>query len=599
MIKSNIVRKHVLRKVQLGTLKELDYGVGTSFGPRGSNSIIGKELKSADASVASIPIVRYTKDGHSILKEIVFNGMIEDATKADVETVTEIISKTVGDGTSSAVKLLYIIFKELYKIERAGGKSPIAIINDFKAAIKVVQEEILKHKQEFTAETAYKIAYISTNSNEEVAANIRDIYEEHGAGVYIDYAISPVEESMLKVFDGMSLETGYDDSAYMNDLTKKNCTIEQPSIYYFSDPVDTPEMIALLSAIIEHNILTPYRNVVDNKRLPEEHRLDETVIPTVILCKHISRDAGSAMNEVIEFLHLFDNNMDRKPPFLLVSGIHQTAELDDIARMCSCKEIKKYLNPDQQRKEIEEGKAPTPETVWEFAGHADLVESNISGTKFVNPAKMFKEDGTYSDEYQAAISFLECELAKAKEEGEDLNVTGELRRRLNSLKANMVQYFVGGISPKDRDALKDLVEDAVLNCRSAANNGVGFGSNVEGYLAAKHVLETTPSDCKLYQYKEIIFNAYKQLLTELYNTIPLEEEKIKFTIAGICRDHGPFNLVTEEYDTAVLSSIQSDVTILDCISKIVTLMITSSQFILPTPFHNKYGEYDFMEEDEL
>ena len=58
----------------------------------------------------------------------------------------------------------------------------------------------------------------------------------------------------------------------------------------------------------------------------------------------------------------------------------------------------------------------------------------------------------------------------------------------------------------------------------------------------------------------------------------------------MAKDSGPMNLVTGEYDKTALSSIQSDIVVLETISKIVSLMFTCNQFIVPNPVHNIYIE---------
>ena len=126
---------------------------------------------------------------------------------------------------------------------------------------------------------------------------------------------------------------------------------------------------------------------------------------------------------------------------------------------------------------------------------------------------MHNEDGTLSDTFNTLVKFLEAELAKAYEAGEDNNVTGTLKRRINSLKANMVEYLVGGVSATDRDAVRDLVEDAVLNCRSAARNGVGYGANFEGLIASLQLADVLPEN-KLYK---VISDAYLNILTHYIN----------------------------------------------------------------------------------
>ena len=141
--------------------------------------------------------------------------------------------------------------------------------------------------------------------------------------------------------------------------------------------------------------------------------------------------------------------------------------------MCGAPLIKKYLNPDIQKEDIDKGLAPTPETIKEFCGSADLVVSDLTKTKFINPSKMFNEDGSYSNEYKSVLSFLENELKKAQDAGEGINKTGRLKRRINSFKGNMIDLLIGGVSNTDRNNLRAAVEDAVLNCRSAAKYGVG------------------------------------------------------------------------------------------------------------------------------
>ena len=48
------------------------------------------------------------------------------------------------------------------------------------------------------------------------------------------------------------------------------------------------------------------------------------------------------------------------------------------------------------------------------------------------------------------------------------------------------------------------------------------------------------------------------------------------------------NVVTKSFDKSVLSSIDTDICIINTISKIVTIMATANQFVLPTLNINKY-----------
>ena len=154
------------------------------------------------------------------------------------------------------------------------------------------------------------------------------------------------------------------------------------------------------------------------------------------------------------------------------------------------------------------------------------------------------------------------------------------------------------MSISDRDAKRDLVEDCVLSCRSAAKNGVGFAANFEGYMAAmitwkrlKDLREQGGIDVDMCDEMMalIIASAYKKMQQKLYSTYETDPEKVEKIITDEVEKYGnPFNLATEKYDGKVITSIDTDVVILDSISKIIVPMFTANQAMLPSPVGNKY-----------
>jgi chaperonin GroEL (HSP60 family) len=570
---SNVVGKDELRRVQFSTLYDIKDRLIPTFGPRGSNTMLVKEKT----------FTEYTKDGHKVLKGIQYMDVIERSIQDQLVELTRHIVKTVGDGTTSAIILSSIIFEGLMEMET--NISPYELIELFKEAVSNIKEKIQQQGREVTMQDIYDIAFVSTNGNKEVAANLYEIYNEHGQDVFIDVGISNTQDSIVKSYDGLTLETGYSDPAYIN--TKKGITsIRNAKIYAFADPIDTPEMMAFLNQILSKNIIEPY-----NLQKPEE------VIPTVIMAPKISRDLGSMMEKIIEFLYRIDN-VEMKPPLLIINDIHQYDQYSDIARLCGCKPIAKYIDPKIQEEDIKAGRAPSIDTIQDFYGFAELVEADDSKCKFINPEKMFEPDEDdygnrkYSATYTSLLKFLETELQNAINT-KDNNITGKLKRRINSLKANMVDYLIGGITVTDRDSLRDLVEDAVLNCRSACRNGVGFGANYEGLIASEHFMSSsvcnTSSDTTngIGNIYILIYNAYVKLATILYSTAMNEEDAEKIVIDSI-EHRCPYNLRTKMFDNKVLCTIDTDIVILDTISKIITIMFTANQAMVPTPMHNKY-----------
>ena len=56
----------------------------------------------------------------------------------------------------------------------------------------------------------------------------------------------------------------------------------------------------------------------------------------------------------------------------------------------------------------------------------------------------------------------------------------------------------------------------------------------------------------------------------------------------------PMNFKTGEFDHSVLCTIEQDITILDVLSKIITIIYTTNEFLVQTPAYNMYVDTDDM-----
>ena len=573
---TNIVPKESLRKVQLNTLEILASVLSKTAGPRGSNTQLLHGSRHDE----------YTKDGHNVLSEIKFYRPLENAIQTEMKEVTRYIVKTVGDGTTSAVLLSNEIFKSMCEAEKS-SMSAYNIMSKFKEIVNEMIERIRANKRECTLDDIYDICMIATNGNKDVANAITNIYKQFGMEVFIDVGVSNTTDHLVKSYDGLTLNIGYPTPAYINTSGNSQesgrASIRNPRIYAFEDPVDTPEMMAYLEAIVNNNIFNPM--------------IEQTgdYIPTVILAPSISRDANKLLTDLERTLYGFDqiNNSENKPPILIITNANVNAEqYSDIIMLCGIPTIRKYLNPVNMQKDIDNGDAPTPENVHEWYGTADLVEADTANTKFVNPKCMFEIDAEdnrkYSSVYNGLLNAITQELDVAYKNNEDANVTGKLKRRLNSLKTNLVEYLIGGITVTDRDSVRDLVEDAVLNCRSAAKNGVGYGANFEAFKVIHEMnMEHAFEDSIMCA----IEDAYNNALSNLYMTVH-DKYDVDLYITESLERGMPLNLATGEFDGKVLCSIETDVAILEAISKVIMVMFTANQALLESPLNNVYLKED-------
>lgn len=556
-IVSNVVKKECLRDIQKKTLQVLSNILAHSFGVMGSNSIIMKDNN---------PFPIYSKDGYTILQNVAFqNGTIENTVKTDVEEIVRHIVKKVGDGTTSAVILSNYVFQMLCDIEEKYSKAtPNQIVNVFKQVVDDIVKQIKSQANEIKShEDIYKIAHVSTNGNDELANAISQIYKDYGNEVYIDVLTGIDTNNYIKEYNGLTLESGYGESCFINNKSKAVASIRHPRIYAFADPIDTPEMASFVEKIVKHNIFDRYE-------------AKKEMIPTVILSKFISRDLTNTMNALIN--SLYNMREEVRPPFLLVNKITEEEKYHDLIKLCGCKPIYKYINFKTQEEDVKKGIAPSLETITEFYGTCDLVEADINKTKIVNPALMLNKEGEYSDTFKNLLDVLESELDNAKKDNRNSAEIFRLKRRITSLTSNLVEFYVGGISVGDREADKALVEDAVLNCRSAVEHGYGKGANFEGLMASKIISEKSSGNI----YSDIadgIYKSYLKVIDTLYATVITDESDREGLINKSISEEMPLNLRTLQFDGVIISSIESDIEILKGIAKILTLMSTSNQFI--------------------
>ena len=589
---NNIIDKDRLRNIQASVLHDLKNAIINSMGPAGSNSLILRGTSDADI------VSEYSKDGNKIIKSIKYQYPIEMAIKAEIENATRHIEKTVGDGTSSVVVMSSLIFDSIMEAYSIGViiTDPFETMRLFKECVKIISDKIRAKGRDCTIEDIYNIAYISTNGNVEISEQLADIYKNYGMNVFIDVSASTNENTYIKTYNGVTIEAGYSDPAMINNLDRGSCRIRSTEehkvhVYQFADPIDTPEQLAFFQKIIETNII--------EKRFNKVRPVME--IPTVILAPQISKDAQAYMRRVVQMLLQFDEtHYSQKPQLLIVTNYMGLDEnyVDHISNLCGCKPIKKYIDDKIQKADQEAGLAPTLSTVCDFYGLSGEVEADGNITKFVDPDKMYEKDDdgnlVYDENenpilsvtYNNIINFLESQYKAAASQGGHDGTLGALKRQLNAVKSNMVELFIGGISISDRDSLRDLVEDAVLNTRSAAKNGVGYGANTMGYCITREICESGTQEYtdEIMTMMHIICNAYTEMIKCLYETVFKETESIENIAEQIYLNNGkPYNLNTFDYDGLVLTSIESEPTILDTISKIISLMCTANQVILMAP----------------
>ena len=643
---TNVVKGKTLRQAQLRALELFANTIVETYGPMGGYTAYSYQDGSSTASKLKPFFSNYTKDGLQVMKRIDTDKPIESLIREEIITICINVVKKIGDGTTSATILSYMIFKGLLQLLDEGKYTKREIINSFKHVIEEGSNIIKNSPKTCTIEDIYNIAMTSTNGNEFIAETIKGIYEESGKDVFIDVQASNDEKTIVKTYNGMIYEAGYIDPAFANTTTSNKketpkCELDNPNIYVFESPIDTPDMINIVKLIIEKDIES--KNRIAQEQYNAGKKVTAFPTPVVIISPAISRDANGYIDSLV--LAFTNARPDQRPPLCLVTNLDNDNQyLTDIKQMTGGRFIKKYMDPKTYKMDKEQNLAvnDTGSNLGFFAGKAEKVIIDATSTRIINPQNMYNKDGSYSDFFNEYIHNLEANLALLEETREELVKIGKLKRRINLLKGNMVDLYVGGLGEtSDRMVLMDSVEDAVLNCRSAVKDGVGRGANYEGLITFfnlsnyYHTELDKLADGTERPYKEIkeamlnveisdmIASAYLELVSKIYEPYFDDINKAKsfvlLTLTTFEEDNEnyqklskyfdesildqlkenkkaiPFNIVTEKFDNKVLTSIQTEPVILHSIDKIVSLLFNTTQFLLPDARFNIYE----MEEDTI
>lgn len=559
IITSNIISKEIFKEVTARTLDIISDSLINSFGPLGSNSAIYENLG-----------VKYSKDGRTILESLKFDGVIEECVKQEIKEITRNVDHKVGDGTTSAIILSNLIYKQLSRMVDDNTNA-----YEFIRVLKTINESIARiirnNKQEFTPDIARDITFISTNGDKFMSDTIGNIYDKFGADVYIDVKPSNDANTKIKTIEGINLEATCLSPSFFN-TTENKCILDNVAVYVFQNQVDTPEMVNFLRKILMDNIINPMMTIL-NPNILDSEKEKVRVIPTAIVAPGISRDQSPYLTELL--LAMEGVSIEQKYPLVMIKSDRDDDKMDDVAKLCGCKVIQKYIDPKQQEMDIEKGLAPTLDTITSFCGYTDRIISDSISTTFINPSKMYEDDDKTikSKEYNAILNFVKKELELAIEENDSIVRISKLRTRLKMLESNLVELYIGGISNTDREYYKDLVYDAVKNCSSAAKNGAGYGANVEGYKALTELKESNQYTDEL---AKSIIDILEESYTELIKTVYRHSSIFANTVL---EKKIPVNIFNGEIDGKVLCSIETDVEILNSVIKIISILLTSNQFI--------------------
>ena len=556
-----------------------------------------------------------TKDGWSLMNRLGFGDPLYNTMYSFIRSISYNLVSKVGDGTTTATvaaDAFIHVMEEDTSLQKYRQRDILSAMQ--KVMDKVIEQlHTPKYMQVVTPdndwEDIYNIAYTSTNENEEIASLVREIYQKtNNPNIYVN--LGNTTETSAEITTGYRLDCAPKDlSVFANTDEHEYNDNASPICFFINHNVtytDHPTLITELSKIAAANrttvlVFAPYFDEMMASRLHEAamNFSRNNQIPTIMM------------------IQLPMANSVQKQ-FFNDAAIITNAQIFTPAALHACLQAWTKKNIDgsdaPEATQLNEMGFSTPEEL--IRTYIGRVGSVHAGEKFV----LFKNYNTDNQLLKNAIfeakQRYDEERAKASKIISPLNKDYmDSQLRYIRLMGNMGTINVGGNSEQEKQFLKDVVDDAVLACRSSYENGYVKGLNLATMGAIADILHNSEDGesltdvefdvlkCLYKVYRRVCFavmqNKYpdSNIADEIwcksvkrsYDVTSDLSDEIKDGISAAdiistcVRENMGFNIVTEKFEKvgsfSVINSILSDIEVLKACVSILTYVLTSNQLV--------------------
>lgn len=564
--------------------------VSQTLGPYGSTTIID------DGSSFTYP----TKDGWSCMNRLRFNDPLYNTIFGIIKQVSFNSVSTVGDGTTTAMVATSAFLEYLYDelipaLKKTGKYRQATLIEKMNEVCKELTDTLLKSKNvqhidpDGDFSDIYKVAHIATNGNDEFSKMIQEIYQQTknpNIRIEIDNGAPMTTYRIEKGYRFDCKPIAF--NSYVNDemgIIRKDdkpfkiITFDHNVTYQMHKNIITGISQYASATNMEYVLLAPY--------------FDD------IVCSIIQGHADEMRRQ------------GRIPNVMLVQiptslNMHQLA-ITDISILSNSlvftETLAKVYNTLFHNATVEKEEDIIKDSVMDLPQFAkykypQMIIEDVSGT--IKSAIFEQNEGFIQDyeEYYNKDRFdaLIREVTEAYEKKKAKaikTINGLLDKdflftqlRYTKLMGNSGIIKVGGISDIQKRCDKDSLDDAVLACRSAFENGYVRGMCLEIIDACEDAIDPHQNELDevtTHIYNAILYSFSTVFRTVIYNKIG-EDKATAMKIMNECLGtNSVYNLRTETFDKpgewTVINSVQTDIEILTAMSSILTTIMTSNQFL--------------------
>lgn len=608
-----------MKDVILGTLEEIkrsednDYVIEKTFdkindvllksyGPLGGSAIIH--------SNHTIPEV--SKDGLTILKAMTFDDTKESDIHSLITSISNNLVEAVGDGSTSAVISSASLYKQINKFIEAnqltslGKRRFIECLNKIQVLlVDIINKYLVKSLPtnfDERLEVLTNIAGVSNNNNFDIGLEVAKILRETHEGSNVKIEIAP-----------------FDSPPGIQGRFTYGHTIEHyviHPIFFATDRTKTSISLSNVAVVMSNRFFDVHYEYL-LKMIETSPALSQS--PILVIADEVSKD----IQRTILTAANTDMAAGRVPKITLLNP----NGLDSSDGVTKFMDLSVYVNANPTIfSSLGETDFDLPEDAVLF-GHAERVVILPNGTTTFELGYGAK---AMTEGYNQVVEDITKRISELpKNHKLDL---GRQRNRLNRMTGLNATIVVHGRTEDERRSLRYLVEDSVLACQSAIKSGYTIGGNILPIVATtiagiilnddkllelnKELYEDLTSDessisllrmgLSIIQesylavvrrqvtlhFDEEVDNAvflFEDLLSKILNGEAIEVNYEEDTITSIVPILNASNGNTEilifgsdaEYKskTTVLSSAITDTEILKAAFSILTLFLTSNQFL--------------------
>ena len=537
----NVIEEKDFKKRIDNVFSQVSNALTKTLGPYGSTTIIEKYGE-----------CHITKDGWNVLKNIRFNDTVSNNIMMLLLRISAQVVIRVGDGSTTSIVAANSILKEMKAHESIIGKMrPKEFIETLNKCVNYLVDEIYSVSTKVNKETfdeIYKLAYISTNGDDNISNIIRDIYIKTN-NPSIEYVKSKTNDTTYEIIDGYRSNITYIDNIFTTN-DDGTCVINNPMIVMFDHKIDIERALPIISNVA-------VEAAKQGKRV-------------VVIAPHYDKFLldNIRKNIVVEYKTRGTSTVVYTRASLVNNVSHEL--YNDFAIMCGAQVISEQF--------IEE---ITSETVFDYVGTVDSMIISEK-TTFIRGFNNRNENL-----YNKAVADATNKYNKALDENQKRGIVdiklNEIKQRMTKLYGNMGIIHVGGNSELEKTANFDLVEDAIKACESAYTHGYTIG----GSLIIPYIINTKVDKLEMNDYEAEMFIIIKKAFLNVFKTILKNKyydmnDDFFNKIVDTCINGDElvcYDLITDTFSKNIINSCETDIEILKATASIISLLNSSNQYI--------------------